>query len=120
MSVTASPHPHEASVQHAGERRKAMSKEDAVEVEGMVVEPLPNAMFRVVMDNGHKVLAHVSGKMRVTSRGRAARIACQTRSDVAGISMCSTRSSARASVPPHPRLVRRPPRGDSGVRIIAT
>ena len=42
-----------------------MSKEDAVEVEGMVVEPLPNAMFRVVMDNGHKVLAHVSGKMRM-------------------------------------------------------
>ena len=65
MSVTASPHPHEASVQHADERRKAMSKEDAVEVEGMVVEPLPNAMFRVVMDNGHKVLAHVSGKMRM-------------------------------------------------------
>ena len=44
---------------------KTMSKEDAVEVEGKVVEPLPNAMFRVVMDNGHKVLAHVSGKMRM-------------------------------------------------------
>ena len=42
-----------------------MSKEDAIEVEGKVVEPLPNAMFRVVMDNGHKVLAHVSGKMRM-------------------------------------------------------
>jgi translation initiation factor IF-1 len=42
-----------------------MSKEDAVEVEGKVVEPLPNAMFRVVMDNGHRVLAHVSGKMRM-------------------------------------------------------
>ena len=42
-----------------------MSKEDAVEVEGTVVEPLPNAMFRVVMENGHKVLAHVSGKMRM-------------------------------------------------------
>ena len=42
-----------------------MSKEDAIEVQGKVVEPLPNAMFRVVMDNGHKVLAHVSGKMRM-------------------------------------------------------
>ena len=41
------------------------SKEDAIEVEGMVVEPLPNAMFRVQMDNGHKVLAYVSGKMRM-------------------------------------------------------
>ena len=41
------------------------SKEDAIEVEGLVVEPLPNAMFRVQMDNGHKVLAHVSGKMRM-------------------------------------------------------
>ena len=42
-----------------------MSKEDGIEVEGKVVEPLPNAMFRVVMDNGHRVLAHVSGKMRM-------------------------------------------------------
>ena len=42
-----------------------MSKEDAIEVEGKVVEPLPNAMFRVQMENGHKVLAHVSGKMRM-------------------------------------------------------
>jgi translation initiation factor IF-1 len=40
-------------------------KEDAIEVEGKVIEPLPNAMFRVEMDNGHKVLAHVSGKMRM-------------------------------------------------------
>jgi len=40
-------------------------KEDAIEVEGTVIEPLPNAMFRVEMDNGHKVLAHVSGKMRM-------------------------------------------------------
>ena len=46
-------------------RRKAMSKEDAIEVEAQVVEPLPNAMFRVEMDNGHRVLAHVSGKMRM-------------------------------------------------------
>ena len=42
-----------------------MSKEEAIEVEGKVVEPLPNAMFRVQMENGHKVLAHVSGKMRM-------------------------------------------------------
>lgn len=42
-----------------------MSKDDAIEVEGTVLEPLPNAMFRVALDNGHKVLAHVSGKMRM-------------------------------------------------------
>lgn len=41
-----------------------MPKEEAIEVEGTVVEPLPNAMFRVELDNGHKVLAHISGKMR--------------------------------------------------------
>jgi translation initiation factor IF-1 len=41
-----------------------MAKEGAIEVEGKVVEPLPNAMFRVELDNGHKVLAHISGKMR--------------------------------------------------------
>ena len=39
-------------------------KEEAIEVEAVVVEPLPNAMFRVEMENGHRVLAHVSGKMR--------------------------------------------------------
>ena len=42
-----------------------MAKEEAIEVEGTVVEPLPNAMFRVELDNGHKVLAHISGKMRM-------------------------------------------------------
>ncbi len=36
-----------------------------IEVEGTVIEPLPNAMFRVELDNGHKVLAHVSGKIRM-------------------------------------------------------
>ncbi len=40
-------------------------KEGAVEVEGTVLEPLPNAMFRVELENGHKVLAHISGKMRM-------------------------------------------------------
>ena len=42
-----------------------MAKEDAIEVQGKVIEPLPNAMFRVELENGHKVLAHVSGKMRM-------------------------------------------------------
>jgi len=40
-------------------------KEDAIVMEGKVVEPLPNAMFRVELENGHKVLAHISGKMRM-------------------------------------------------------
>ncbi|MBF0330644.1 MAG: translation initiation factor IF-1 [Candidatus Omnitrophica bacterium] len=42
-----------------------MAREDLIEVEGVVEEALPNAMFQVVLDNGHKVLAHVSGKMRM-------------------------------------------------------
>ena len=42
-----------------------MPKDDAIEVEGMVVETLPNAMFRVKLENGHMVLAHISGKMRM-------------------------------------------------------
>ena len=42
-----------------------MSKEDAIEVEGTILEPLPNAMFRVELENGRKVLAHISGKMRM-------------------------------------------------------
>lgn len=42
-----------------------MSKQDVIEVEGKVVEALPNAMFQVELENGHKVLAHVSGKIRM-------------------------------------------------------
>jgi translation initiation factor IF-1 len=42
-----------------------MSKDDYIEAEGTVMEPLPNAMFRVQLSNGHMVLAHVSGKMRM-------------------------------------------------------
>ncbi|WP_258358887.1 translation initiation factor IF-1 [Moorella sulfitireducens (nom. illeg.)] len=42
-----------------------MAKEDVIEVEGKVIEPLPNAMFRVELANGHRVLAHVSGKIRM-------------------------------------------------------
>ena len=41
-----------------------MQKEEAIEVEGTVTEPLPNAMFRVRLENDHVVLAHISGKMR--------------------------------------------------------
>ena len=45
---------------------RGMAKKDgAIELEGVVVESLPNAMFRVELDNGHKVLAHISGKMRM-------------------------------------------------------
>jgi translation initiation factor IF-1 len=42
-----------------------MAKKDAIEVEGVVTEPLPNAMFKVELANGHEVLAHVSGKIRM-------------------------------------------------------
>jgi translation initiation factor IF-1 len=42
-----------------------MAKEDSIEVQGTVLETLPNAMFRVQMENGHKILAHISGKMRM-------------------------------------------------------
>ena len=42
-----------------------MPKRDAIEVEGKVVEPLPNTMFRVELENGHEVLAYLSGKMKV-------------------------------------------------------
>lgn len=42
-----------------------MAKEEPIEVEGTVMEALPNAMFRVELPNGHKVLAHVSGKIRM-------------------------------------------------------
>ena len=42
-----------------------MSKEDVIEIEGIVVEKLPNAMFKVELENGHKILAHISGKMRM-------------------------------------------------------
>jgi translation initiation factor IF-1 len=41
------------------------AKEDTIEVEGTVVEVLPNAMFRVELQSGHRVLAHISGKMRI-------------------------------------------------------
>jgi len=42
-----------------------MAKEEPIEAQGTVVEPLPNAMFRVELENGHRILAHISGKMRM-------------------------------------------------------
>jgi translation initiation factor IF-1 len=54
------------SKQPARRNAEDMAKKDgAIEIEGQVVEPLPNAMFRVELANGHKVLAHISGKMRM-------------------------------------------------------
>jgi translation initiation factor IF-1 len=62
-------HPHRAG--HCGlnmakgkEQQEFMQKEEALEVEGTVTEALPNAMFRVKLENGHSVLAHICGKMR--------------------------------------------------------
>jgi translation initiation factor IF-1 len=48
-----------------GAGNKRVAKEEAITVEGTVVETLPNAMFRVELQNGHRVLAHISGKMRM-------------------------------------------------------
>ena len=45
--------------------RGKMTKEEKIEVEGIILEALPNAMFRVEIDGGHKILAHISGKMRM-------------------------------------------------------
>ena len=42
-----------------------LSKEDVIEVEGKVLEAMPNAMFKVELENGHKILAHISGKLRM-------------------------------------------------------
>jgi translation initiation factor IF-1 len=42
-----------------------LAREDVIEVEGTVVEALPNAMFQVELENGHKILAHISGKLRM-------------------------------------------------------
>ena len=67
------PRPYRACRAHRASRRIRASrrttlpkpKEDAIVLEGTVIEPLPNAMFRVELENGHKVLAHISGKMRM-------------------------------------------------------
>jgi len=47
-----------------GQPRKIMAKEDAIELEGEVIDTLPNTTFKVKLENGHVVLAHISGKMR--------------------------------------------------------
>lgn len=64
--------PFAPSTRAAGQRRfldkefhLPKPKEDAIVLEGTVIEPLPNAMFKVELENGHKVLAHSSGKMRM-------------------------------------------------------
>jgi len=54
-----------ACVDQSHRLREDMAKEDSIEVQGTVLETLPNAMFRVEMENGHKILAHISGKMRM-------------------------------------------------------
>jgi translation initiation factor IF-1 len=55
----------ESSAARSVHRKVALlAKEEAIQVEAIVEETLPNAMFRVVLDNGHKVLAHISGRMR--------------------------------------------------------
>ncbi len=47
------------------ESREVLAKEDVIEVEGTITEALPNTQFRVELDNGHNVLAHISGRMRM-------------------------------------------------------
>jgi translation initiation factor IF-1 len=49
----------------AKNKEKGAPKEEGIQIEGTVIETLPNAMFRVELDNGHRVLAHISGKMRM-------------------------------------------------------
>ncbi len=49
----------------AGKGEPSLAKQEGIQVEGTVVEPLPNAMFRVELETGHVVLAHISGKMRM-------------------------------------------------------
>src|SRR5918998_3204215 len=63
--VPASRQGHHPTTRLTSRNAEDMGKKDgAIEVEGKVVEPLPNAMFRVELENGHRVLAHISGKMR--------------------------------------------------------
>lgn len=60
-------HPHNVENPYHPDERKVVgvAKEDVIEMEGTVIEPLPNAMFRVQLENGHIILAHVSGKIRM-------------------------------------------------------
>jgi translation initiation factor IF-1 len=54
-----------AGTRHEIEDPTNLAKKDAIEVEGTVIEPLPNTMFAVELENGHRVLAHISGKLRM-------------------------------------------------------
>ncbi len=67
MAVRAPPFPSSVPPPGAVQEDSALAKpkDDAIVLEGTVIEPLPNAMFRVELENGHKVLAHISGKMRM-------------------------------------------------------
>jgi translation initiation factor IF-1 len=58
------PEPDKKPPGEGGSKSDGNSKEDAIEVMATVIEPLPNAMFRVELENKHQVLAHISGKMR--------------------------------------------------------
>jgi translation initiation factor IF-1 len=65
LRLSSQPLQHDQNCPQSEKPRKAMANKDGViEIEGSVVEALPNAMFRVELTNGHKVLAHISGKMR--------------------------------------------------------
>jgi translation initiation factor IF-1 len=57
--------PRPTHARETEERRSPVAKKDAIEVEGTVIEPLPNTMFAVELENGHRVLAHISGKLRM-------------------------------------------------------
>jgi translation initiation factor IF-1 len=57
--------PRPAHAHDTEESRSPVAKKDAIEVEGTVIEPLPNTMFAVELENGHRVLAHISGKLRM-------------------------------------------------------
>ena len=63
-TTAAAPHPHDQQRTHYSDEEAMAKKDGVIEIEGSVVEALPNAMFRVELTNGHKVLAHISGKMR--------------------------------------------------------
>jgi len=62
VRVSAQPGRHSLLKRGQGAR---LAKKDAIEVEGTVIEPLPNTMFAVELENGHRVLAHISGKLRM-------------------------------------------------------
>jgi translation initiation factor IF-1 len=64
LSKSKCPFPMDARPSHQQTQVSFMAKEEAIEVEGVVEEALPNAMFQVKLDSGHTILGHISGKMR--------------------------------------------------------